>query len=158
VVDVPTVPMFDWRQLRRWGISESQLPPRSFVGFKEPTFWEQYKRQIIGFISLSVVEALLIVGLLVQGRRRKRVEEALAEKGSRLRESQAIAHLGSFHWDVAADTVVWSDELYRIYGLKPGESSITYKTYLQQVHSDHRKQVRSVVEQAIATCVPFEHE
>src|SRR5262249_1593747 len=117
VVDVPTVPMFDWRQLRRWGISESQLPPGSVVKFKEPTFWEQYRRQIIGFISLCMVEALLIVGLLVQRARRKRVEEALAEKGLRLRESQAIAHLGSFHWDVVTDTVAWSDELYSIYGL-----------------------------------------
>src|SRR5262245_10732124 len=42
VVQVSSVPMFDWRQLRRWGISEDRLPPRSIVRFKEPTVWEQY--------------------------------------------------------------------------------------------------------------------
>src|SRR5262249_59531310 len=57
---------FDWRQLRRWGVSEQSLPPGSVVRFREPTFWDVYRWHIIGVVSLCVVEALLIVGLLVQ--------------------------------------------------------------------------------------------
>src|SRR4030095_498499 len=41
VESAPAVPMFDWRELKRWGISEDSLPPGSIVRFKEPTFWEQ---------------------------------------------------------------------------------------------------------------------
>jgi PAS domain S-box-containing protein len=158
VVMVPTVPIFDWRQFRRWGISEDRLPKESVFLFKEPTFWEQYKWWVIGSISLCAIEALLIVALSLQRARRKRIEVALAEKELRLREAQAIAHVGSFHWDVGADAVVWSDELFRIYGLKPAETVITYKTYIEHVHPDHREQVGSAVEHALTTREPFEHE
>ena len=151
-------PMFDWRQLKRWGIREEHLPPGSIVRFKEPTLWEQYKWSIIGFITFCFGQTLLIVGLFVQRSRRKRVERALAERELRLRESQAIAHVGSFHWDVVADTVAWSDEMCRIHGFEPGESSITYETYLDQVHPDHREQVRRTVERSLANQEPFEHE
>jgi PAS domain S-box-containing protein len=155
---VPTVPIFDWRQLRRWGISKDMLPKDSVFLFKEPTFWEEYKWWITGSISLCAIQTLLIAALSLQRARRKRIEVALAEKELRLREAQTIAQLGSFHWDVGADAVVWSDELYRIYGIAPGESSITYKTYLEYVHPDHREQVNRAVEQALATWQPFEHE
>ncbi|HEV2668981.1 MAG TPA: ABC transporter substrate binding protein, partial [Blastocatellia bacterium] len=155
---VPTVPIFDWRQLRRWGIGEDRLPKESVFQFREPTFWEEYKWWIIGFISLCATQTLLIAALSLQRAMRKRTEVALAEKELRLREAQAIAHLGSFHWDVNGDEVVWSDELYSIYGLEPAESSITYKTYLEQVHADHREQVSRAVEHALATWQPFEHE
>ena len=158
-VEAPLLaPMFDWRQLKRWGISEEHLPPGSIVRFKEPTLWEQYKWSIIGFITFCFGQTLLIVGLFVQRSRRKRVERALAERELRLRESQAIAHVGSFHWDVVADTVAWSDEMCRIHGFEPGESSITYETYLDQVHPDHREQVRRTVERSLANQEPFEHE
>lgn len=155
---VPTVPIFDWRQLRRWGIGKDRLPKESIFLFKEPTFWEEYRWWIIGFISLCATQTLLIAALSVQRARRKRIEVALAEKELRLREAQAIALLGSFHWDVSGDAVVWSDELYHIYGLEPGESGITYKTYLEQVHPEDREQVGRAVEQALATWKPFEHE
>ena len=155
---VPTVPIFDWRQLQRWGISKDRLPNDSIFHFKEPTFWEEYRWWITGFISLCATQTLLIAALSLQRARRKRIEVALAEKEQRLREAQAIARLGSFHWEVGGDAIVWSDELYRIYGLEPGESSVTYKTYLEHVHPDHREQVGRAVEQALATWKPFEHE
>src|SRR5262245_1989630 len=102
---VPTVPIFDWRQLRRWGISKDRLPKESVYLFKEPTFWEEYKWWITGSISLFAIQTLLIVALSLQRARRKRIELALAEKELRLREAQTIDRLGSFHWDVGADGV-----------------------------------------------------
>ena len=36
-------PMFDWREMQRWGISESRLPPGSEIFFRDPTAWEQYR-------------------------------------------------------------------------------------------------------------------
>src|SRR5262245_19617664 len=102
-VIVPTVPIFDWRQLRRWGISNDWLPKESVFLFKEPTFWEEYKWWITGSISLCGIQTLLIVALSLQRARRKRIEVALAEKELRLREAQTIARLGSFHWDVGSD-------------------------------------------------------
>jgi PAS domain S-box-containing protein len=77
--------MFDARQLRRWGISEADLPAGSVVRYKEPDFWEVYKWQIIGVISLCVIQFLLLVGLMVQRTSRKRADMALRESESRFR-------------------------------------------------------------------------
>lgn len=63
--------LFDGKQLRRWGISEELLPTGSDIRFKEPNFWVVYRRHIIGGISLCAVQAVLIVGLLVQRARRR---------------------------------------------------------------------------------------
>ena len=45
-------------------------------------------------------------------------------------EIQHIAHLGSWEWDVLANTVSWSEELYRIFGLQPMEFDTTIEAYL----------------------------
>src|SRR5262249_40279804 len=74
-------------QLRRWGISESQLPQGSKIFYKELTFWERYRWWITGGVSFSAFEALLIVGLLVNRTRRKRVEKALRESEEHARRT-----------------------------------------------------------------------
>jgi PAS domain S-box-containing protein len=66
--------LFDWRQLRRWGIREASLPLGSVVRYKEAGFWDLYKWQILGVISLCVIQSLLIVGLLVQRSSRRLAE------------------------------------------------------------------------------------
>ena len=68
------VPMFDWRALQRWGISESRLPPGSVVQFRELTIWQSYRWQIIAVAVVCLTQTLLISGLLVQRRRRYRAE------------------------------------------------------------------------------------
>jgi PAS domain S-box-containing protein len=78
VETAPIVPIFDWRELRRWGINEGQLPPDSVVRFKEPTLWDQHKEFVIAAISVIVVQAALIGWLLLEYRRRR-----LAEKTNR---------------------------------------------------------------------------
>lgn len=78
------VPMFDWRELRHWGVAESSLPPASVVRFKEFTFWELYKWRIAGVITLVILQSVFIVGLLVERRRRRRAKEALAQLNAEL--------------------------------------------------------------------------
>jgi len=53
-------PIFDWRQLQRWGISESALPPESEVRFRELTVWEQYRWQITLILATLMLQAALI--------------------------------------------------------------------------------------------------
>ena len=40
-------PIFDWRQLQRWNISESRLPPGSEVRFRNPDVWQQYLKELL---------------------------------------------------------------------------------------------------------------
>jgi signal transduction histidine kinase len=80
------VPMFDWRQLRRWGVQESLLPPDSVVRYKEFTFWELYRGRIVVAVALMVLQAAFIVVLLVERRRRRRAKEALDRLNAELEE------------------------------------------------------------------------
>ena len=81
------VVQLDWRQLQRWSISETRLPPDSVVNFRQPSLWAQYKVYIIGSTSVVMLQTALITGLLVQRARRRRVENALRESEAALRTS-----------------------------------------------------------------------
>jgi signal transduction histidine kinase len=70
---------YDWRELRRWGISEARLPAGSIVRFRSPSFWELYRGRIIITISVIASQTTLIIALLVQ-RRRKRQAEMQAQR------------------------------------------------------------------------------
>jgi PAS domain S-box-containing protein len=67
--------MFDWRQLKRWGISEDKLPPGSIVRFKTYSFWDLYRGYIVAAFFLILVQSGLISFLLRQRTRRRRAEE-----------------------------------------------------------------------------------
>jgi signal transduction histidine kinase len=73
-------PMFDWRQLRRWGIDEDDLPDGSLVLFREPTVWETYWAYITAAVTAIALQAMLIGTLLVNRRRRRRAERTLADQ------------------------------------------------------------------------------
>jgi PAS domain S-box-containing protein len=73
---IPSAAMFDWRELRRWGIDEARLPAGSIVRFREFSIWELYKWRIIGAISIIVLQALGIVWLLFTRAKRRQAEEA----------------------------------------------------------------------------------
>ena len=77
----------DWRQLRRWNISEARVPAGTTVRFREPGLWERYRAYIISAVILLLLQTTLIVGLLVQRVRRRRVERALRDSEAALRKS-----------------------------------------------------------------------
>ena len=67
-------PIFDWRQVQRWGIDPSSLPVASVIMFREPSVWDRYGGYIISAVALLAVQSLLIVGLLYERRARQRAE------------------------------------------------------------------------------------
>jgi signal transduction histidine kinase len=71
---VPGQPVFDWRELRRWGIPESRLPQDSIVQFRGPTLWGEYKLAILVSIGVLLFQSMLIARLLVERRARHRAE------------------------------------------------------------------------------------
>jgi diguanylate cyclase (GGDEF)-like protein/PAS domain S-box-containing protein len=73
------------------------------------------------------------------------VNEDLEQQRSRLAEAQAIAQLGSWEWDCANDTLQWSDELCRIYGLGRDGYPRSFEAFLDLVHLDDRTSVRAAI-------------
>ncbi|MGQ0831099.1 MAG: PAS domain-containing sensor histidine kinase [Microthrixaceae bacterium] len=67
-----------------------------------------------------------------------------------LAEIQRLAQLGSWEWDIPGNVVTWSDELYRIYGVAPGDFDATYEAFLDRVHPDDRAMVNDTVQRAYA--------
>jgi PAS domain S-box-containing protein len=67
---------------------------------------------------------------------------------AQLTESQALARLGSWEWDIANEIMLWSEELYRLHGVNPAEFRITYENSLELVHPDDRAFVRETVDRA----------
>jgi PAS domain S-box-containing protein len=76
VGNAPAFYMFDGRELRRWKISEVNLPPGSIVNFRELTFWQLYKWRIIGVLALIALQTVLITVLLIEKRRLRIATEA----------------------------------------------------------------------------------
>jgi signal transduction histidine kinase len=88
-LQAPGPPIFDWRELQRWGIAETRLPAGSVVRYREPSLWRAYRGTVLTAAGVLAVQSLLIVGLLYQRRARQRAESeslknlALAADASR---------------------------------------------------------------------------
>jgi len=85
----------DWRQLRRWGLSEARLPQGTEVVFREPTLWQRYRMVVLLTLAVIGAESLLIGSLLAERRRRKRAQLAAEEQQRRADETRRqVAHMG----------------------------------------------------------------
>ena len=83
-------PVFDARELRRWGVDESRLPAGSTVRFREPGVWERYRWAILLGLAVVIAQALLIGALLANRAKRRRAEESLRVTVSDLEAARAV--------------------------------------------------------------------
>ena len=90
---VPQVYIFDWRQLKHWGLSASRLPAESRIINKELTLWD-LRYYIAGALIFIIVQSLLIVGLLIQRRRRILAEALSRQKSNELAHVTRVAAMG----------------------------------------------------------------
>ncbi|MGB9377887.1 MAG: response regulator [Mycobacteriales bacterium] len=89
---------------------------------------------------------------------RRRVDSELRQSEQQLAESQRIARLGSWEWDIQTNHISWSDETYRMFGLQPRELTATLEGYLSHVHPDDVDLVSSHVAAALdGADFGFEH-
>jgi PAS domain S-box-containing protein len=84
--------------------------------------------------------------------------DRLAQSQARLAEAQRLAHIGSFEWDVAADSVTWSGEMGRISGSSPGEAVAPLEAFLAHVHQDDASRVRTTLLNASRRVGPLDYE
>jgi PAS domain S-box-containing protein len=80
----PFVPVFDWEQLKRWGLKENRLPSGSIVLNRPKTIWSEYKGFVIGGIVVFLAQTLLVIGLLIQRNLKRKAESSVRQKTEEL--------------------------------------------------------------------------
>jgi PAS domain S-box-containing protein len=80
---------------------------------------------------------------------RKKLEEEHKDKEKQLIQAQKIAHLGNWERDLKTNQLIWSDELYEIYGFDPKKTKITHEKYIESIYPDDRAEVIATIEQAL---------
>lgn len=86
---------------------------------------------------------------------RKRVEEALRKSETLLKESQQMAHIGSWELDLKSDILFWSDENYRIFEVDPTRFGASYEAFLNAVHPDDRERVHRAYTDSVQNRTPY---
>jgi signal transduction histidine kinase len=96
-----SAPKYDWRQLQRWNISESRLPPGSEILFREPTVWERFRWQMIAICAVLLLQGFTIAGLLYEDRRRRLAEGEAKERMSELAHVNRFSTVGELTTSIA---------------------------------------------------------
>ena len=123
-------------------------------------------------ISVSVPSLALSVDVAMRSRTEDRLRHtqidldqrvrertaALADANIHLMEAQRLANLGSWRWDILANTITWSEQLYEIYGIRPSQFKGTLQEFVGFIHPDDRAQVRASISAALQAGKDFRHE
>jgi PAS domain S-box-containing protein len=81
-------------------------------------------------------------------------QATLAEVDARMAEGEALAHIGSWLWDLRTGAVQWSAEFHRIHGVDPLDFDGTFESYLALVHPEDRDVVREAMEESVKSTRP----
>jgi signal transduction histidine kinase len=141
-------PAFDWRELERWGIPESRLPPGAEVRFRPPSLWEQHRLLILAGAAIVVLQAALIAALLAQRRIRRRAEFEQREGEQRMSLVAAATGLGMWVEDIPRRTFWASPQQFALLGIATSEP-YNFERFLQAVHADDRAAVREAIARAM---------
>lgn len=153
---IPNVDMFDWRQLQRWGIDEGKLPTGSVVRYRQPSVWEQYKWRIVGAIALIILQALLIVGLLLNRAKRRRAEEEVRLSENRFRHMADSAPVLIWMSDKEPLVTFVNKQCTDFTGLSM--EAMLGERWLELIHEDDRQRCIDIYNAAYARKEPFVYE
>lgn len=103
------------------------------------------------------IEGRLIgtVGTITDITDRKEAEEKVQQSQNILLEAQHIAHIGNWTLDIRTEEIIWSAEVYLMFGLDPSQSAPSYGEWWSRIHPDDQAKLRHGIEQAIAHQIPY---
>jgi signal transduction histidine kinase len=141
-------PMYDARELQRWGIPEARLPAGSTVQFREPSLWERNRNLIIGAALLFAVQTAFLAVLLIQRRRRRRAEAMLKESEERMAFSAASVNLALWQFDGASNEFWMTEHSRALFGLGD-DVPLTRETLLAAIHPEDRENAVTSMRQSL---------
>jgi PAS domain S-box-containing protein len=137
--------MFDWQAMKRFGLGEKKLPQGSIVLNRVTSFWEQYSRYILVGIFLLFTQALIILGLLWQRNKRRRIEAELVSSNDRLRLSMESGKSVGWEWDIKTGRDFWFGDLQAIFGISTHTFSGQIGDFYRYVHPEDKKRISDAV-------------
>jgi len=158
IVKSPNIYMFDWRALRRWGFSESALPPASLVLNRQPSVWESYKNYIAAGVTLILLEGLLIFALLWQRQRRRKAEAELEIAFDRLRLAVEAGKSVGWDWDVKNGRDRWFGDLQTMFGIPSDTYEGEVGEFQRRLHPEDSDHVWKAVADARYNHQPYTAE
>jgi PAS domain S-box-containing protein len=73
----------------------------------------------------------------------------LQKSESLYKQAQALSHIGNWTWDIATNKVVWSEELYRIFGLTDFTEEVTFEKYLSYIHPEDKEMLLGYLDKSL---------
>lgn len=153
----PQTYVVNWPALQKWSLDHERLPGDTIIRNRNPSVWDEYRDQILIFITLLVLQTLLIVALMTQGRRRRLAETRLMESEDRMRLAASSANLGLWRWDSDSNKVWMTDHCRRMLGLST-YAELTMESLLAAFHRDDRYLLQRQIEQSARWEKPFDTE
>jgi PAS domain S-box-containing protein len=116
-------------------------------------------------VSLSLCPVLgagaIPVGVLVIARdvtEQQLAQATLAEIDTRMEEGEALAHIGSWLWDLRTGAVQWSAEFHRIHGVDPLDFDGTFESHLGSIHPEDRDHIQAAMTRSVESGRQFNGE
>jgi PAS domain S-box-containing protein len=141
-------PTYDARELQRWGIAESRLPPGSIVQFREPTMWEQHPGLAVAAAFAFALQTAVLAVLLVQRRRRRRAETLLKESEERMTFAASSVNLSLWQFDRDTGELWTTDNCRTLFGLRD-DAALTREALLATIHPEDRESAVASLRQAL---------
>jgi PAS domain S-box-containing protein len=142
--------LYDSRELKRWNIPETAVPPGSEIRYHEPSLWRDYKGTIAGMMAFMTFELVLILGLVMNLRMRRRAERSLLESEERVRLAVSSASAGLWSLDVGTGHVWASNKARELFGFAMDEA-LDYNSIFMAIHPEDREEVHQTVQHALQT-------
>ncbi len=121
-------------------VKDGKLVTALSLHHREPRHWSAMDVSLAEDVAERTWEAI----------ERVRAMEALRGSEERLRYALRSANAGTWEWDQATNTNIWSDEARRLYGLDPRCGEPTSAAWLETIHPDDRDAVVRSVSESIA--------
>ncbi len=140
--------LYDWRELKRWNIPGTAVPPGSEILYRQLSFWEKYKWELTGVAAVIMLETTLIFGLVTNLLRRRKAERSLIESEESV--SLAIDSAGAGLWSLDTGTGrFWATPKAReLLGIALDED-LNFEKFLPLVLPEDRERVGRAVQQAL---------
>ena len=164
IFEDPNIPVEERENLRKGGKVRYEVP-FDFEKVKESTLYKTTKSGII-YLDVQITPLGLAIGESVNGylvqvvdiTDYKRAEDALRKSQKMLARTERISHIGSWEWEIATDTVTWSEELFRIFQLDPDDGAPSWAEHAKLYHPEDFAPLCQAVEVAVANGTPYEME